>query len=283
MTIDYYKNKEIHLDCGVIFDIKHNVKSININVNNSCRNYDFYDEPITTTPYIFFIFETQYHLAFSHWVFESAIFLPYFKYFIDAQLLVNSNPKRDYKQLFFNLFNINNIQYLDNVEDEKIYQNIPKNNICIVSRNFTWNDLSSNSRDTSCLKLYKKLVMNFKDNIKYGSTEKYTEHLFLPRNVSQNYKPNDRIIDYTKIKKILLNKNYITYNTLETTDFYKQIQLVSTAKNIYLDWGSNMFVNGFFSKDSNIYCVNKMDDQYMFPFLKIILSLIEESNNMIYL
>ena len=82
---------------------------------------------------------------------------------------------------------------------------------------------------------------------------------------------------------MLLNKEYITYNTLETTDFYQQIQLVRSAKNIYLDWGSNMFVNGFFSKDSNIYCINKSESQLRFPFLRLIMSIIEQSNNMIYL
>jgi hypothetical protein len=280
----YFDKTEIYVD-GVGFDIKHNVKSITTDVNTSLNTYETYTEQISICPKIFFIFETPYHSAFGHWVFESAIFLPYVKNFPSARLLVNANPKRDYKHLFFNLFDIHAdmVQYMDNVgNEENIYQNIPKDNICIIIRNFTWNNKTEKSRDATSLKLYNELLIKFRQIIDIH-TPKYTEHLFLPRNTTQNYVYNDKVIDYTKIMNLLSGKEYISYNTMETTDFKKQIALVSSAKNIYLDFGSNYQVNGFFSKQSTIYCINKMEFQLSFPFLAAIVHIIEKENTVIYI
>jgi len=274
---------------GVVFDIKRNVRSIRTDISNSAKDYVYYNEQIYDEPHIFFVFETPIHMSFGHWVFESAIYLPYFDKFKNASILVNKNPIRDYKKLFFDLFGIhdNKICYLDNNDEQLFlydYENIPKNNICIVCRNFTWNDLSENSRNPSCLKLYTQLVMNFKHILTNNKTvDKTIEHLFLPRNSTQNLKYNDRIIDYTQIKKLLTNTEFVTYNTLETTDFHTQIELVSSAKNIYLDWGSNLLVNGFFSNESKIYCVNQMPHQRTYPFMRIIIHMIEQGNNVIYI
>ena len=113
--------------------------------------------------------------------------------------------------------------------------------------------------------------------------EKTIEHLFLPRNSSQNYTPNDRVIDYTQIRTILAEKEYTLYKTSDTTDFHAQIQLVRSAKHIYLDWGSNYFVNGFFANASNIYIVNQMMGQLNYPFLMIIFQMIQQANTLIYL
>ena len=187
-----------------------------------------------------------------------------------------------------NLFNIDVhlVHSLDNAKELCVYQNIPKNNICIISRNFTLNDLSENSRNPVCLKLYTQLVLSFRNQIiegKFDYTNKTIEHLFLPRNSEQNYVYNDRIIDYTKIHTLLCNTQYTTYNTLETKDFTQQIKLVSSAKNIYLDFGSNYLVNGFFSKGSNIYCLNKYSHHETYPFQSVTYTLIKQENNVIFI
>jgi len=273
---------------GVLFDIKKNVKSIQTDVKNSCKTIHYHDGELNVDPHIFFAFETPSHSAFAHWVFESAVFLPYFANFKNARILVNKNPTRDYKQLFFNLFGINesNIFHVNRCEDSSIidYENIPENNICIICRNFLLTDLSEKSRDTSCLNLYRQIVTNFKNIMTpMNVIEKTIEHLFLPRNSSQNYTPNDRVIDYTQIRTILAEKEYTLYKTSDTTDFHAQIQLVRSAKHIYLDWGSNYFVNGFFANASNIYIVNQMMGQLNYPFLMIIFQMIQQANTLIYL
>ena len=94
-----YDTTEIDVGNGIIFDIKRNVASIHTDVNTSTKKYEFYDETTSESesmrvdPHIFFIFETPYHSAFAHWVLESALFLPYFKHFTNARVLVNANRK----------------------------------------------------------------------------------------------------------------------------------------------------------------------------------------------
>ncbi len=284
----YEDKNEICID-GLTFDIKHNVKSIYIDITNSTKTYDFYDISLNSDPSIFFIFETQLHLAFAHWVFESAIFLPYFKHFPNARIIVNANPIRDYKQLFFKLFNIDQtkICYLDNSDNEQLNRNIPINNICICCKNYTLNDRSTNSTDLQILNLHKNLMKHFRNeiwnNYSFDYTDKSIDHLFLPRNTIQNYASNDRIINYTSINNMLSNKKFTTYYTSDTTDFNQQIKLLSNAKNIYLDFGSNLFVNGFFSKGSNIYVVNIFHNQLGYPFNMNILNTIAESNTIHYI
>jgi hypothetical protein len=277
----YVDKTEITVEEGVTFDIKHNVKSVTTDMNTSQKTYEFYGESINNEPDIFFIIDCPCHMAFAHWVYESAIFLQYFKYFNDACLLLNANPHRDYKHLFSKLFGINKIRWLDNTTENT---NIPANNICIISRNFTLNDTSdATSRNPDCLTLYKTMVLNFRNHIIANKFDyiKDNEHLFLPRNSIQNYVGNDRAVDYTNINALLSEKNYIEYKTSDTVDFNDQIKLVSRSKNIYLDWGSNLLVNGFFSKGSTIYCVNKMPWQLHYPFLRIVYDIIEDNNTMI--
>jgi hypothetical protein len=279
----YVDKTEITVEEGVTFDIKKNVKSVTTDVNTSQKTYKFYNDSINNDPEIFLIIDCPYHMAFAHWIYESAIFLQYFKYFNGACLLLNANPHRDYKLLFCKLFGINKIRWLDNKSENN---DIPANNICIISRNFTLNDKSrANSENHACLTLYKTIVLNFRNHIVANKFDyvKDNDHLFLPRNSTQNYAGNDRTVDYTHINALLSGKKYIEYNTSDTVDFNDQIKLVSRSKNIYLDWGSNLLVNGLFSKGSTIYCVNKMPAQLDYPFLRIVYNIIEDNNTVILL
>lgn len=72
--MNYQKDIPISIE-NLSFDIKENVSSILTDGNNSLRKYTFYEQPINKDKInIFFILETPFHLAFYHWVFESAIF-----------------------------------------------------------------------------------------------------------------------------------------------------------------------------------------------------------------
>jgi hypothetical protein len=99
--MNYLDNSEIRLENGITFDIVKNVKCVTTDVNTCKKSYELFNEPIDSNPHIFFLFETPYHMAFGHWVLECGIFLPFFKYFTDASILVNKQPHRDYKNLFF--------------------------------------------------------------------------------------------------------------------------------------------------------------------------------------
>jgi len=286
-----YVNKNTIVIDGVYFDIKENISSVSTDVHTSTKNYTFHNESLNETNLnIYFILETPHQAAFGHWVFESAIFLPYFKSFKNAKLLVNKNPNKKYKRLFFELLNINNddIIYLDNDYQEIMeYKNIPQNNICIIPRHTCiCHTLKDDTEDRMII--YTNLLYNFKKTI-IDSDYKYNkeiDHLLLPRNTVENYAPNDCTIDYSNIYKMLENKNYITYNTIDTNDFKYQIDLISKTKNIYLEFGSAFTVNGFFAKDSNIYIINKNKYNAQtnnYPFLKCKIDFIKKDNNVILL
>jgi len=290
--MDYLHLNEITYN-NMTFDIKKNVKSVHTNIRNNEKKIEYYNNDIDVTKLsIFFLFETQFNLAFGHWIYENAVHLPYFKYFPnEVKILVNKNDHRNYKKLFFNLFNIieDKIQYLDNVPlQDYDYNLIPDNNICIICNHVI---LTSDINQDNHKKLYlEKLFTNFYNEIFENNIFDYNkkiQHLFFPRNNSENYKPNDRIMDYSNVYKLLEGKKYIMYDTMETTDIKNQIQLLLSSENIYLDYGSSFFVNTLFCRNSNIYIIdiNKYLFQFEYICNKILINFLKNksNNNFIYL
>jgi hypothetical protein len=276
---------------NITFDIKTNVKDIFTDIHTGNKSYTFYEELIDKNNLkFFFLFEAPFHEAFCHWVFESAIFLPFVKNFTSYDnffVLVNKNNERKYKKSFFKLFNIDdkNIQYIDNLEthtDTVSYKNIPNNNISIVCRNFILNQVSSSLND-NLIENYTFLINHFRKIILSDiHCEKQIENLFLPRSKIENYIPNDRRINYDGLYALLNNKECVIYDTQETDNFIKQVIIVQKSKNIYTYWGSSFYVNGFFSKECNIYIAmngfNYNCDNH-FTICKIIKNVIENNNN----
>jgi hypothetical protein len=275
---------------NITFDIKTNVKDVFTDIHTGNKSYTFYEEPTDKNILqILFLFETPFHEAFSHWVFESSIFLPFVHHFTNYNnffVLVNKNNERKYKKSFFKLFNIDdkNIQYIDNFEthtDTVSYKNIPKNNISIVCRNFILNQVSS-SLTNSSIENYTFLINHFRKIILSDiHCEKQIENLFLPRSNLENYLPNDRQVNYNGLYALLDNKEYVCYDTQKTENFMEQVIILQKGKNIYTYWGSSYTVNGFFSKDSNIYiAMNEFNytciDSYI--LCKIINNIIENNN-----
>ena len=261
--MEYLNLKEIVYN-DITFDIKQNVKTI-FTTNDICENtntnnkiVEFYNTCINKDDLkVYFLFETEYHNAFAHWVYENALFLPYIKYFPKNMLiLVNKNEHRTYKTLFFNVFNIpeNKLYYIDNRVNQNLdYTLIPENNICIVCRNLRLNTQIRNNKFSS---IFTNLITNFYNEIFENNVFDYTKkikHLFFPRNKKENYKQNDREIDYTNTIKFLEGKECVTYNTEETVDIKDQIQLLLSAENVYLEGASSYFVNGLFCKDTKLY------------------------------
>ena len=215
------------------------------------------------------LIESNYHQAFAHWVLEMAIFLPYYHKLKEIlggslKIFIINKPYRSYKKLFLNYFNIcdDDIIYCNedlkhNDYDENWFKRfnvtLPKNNICIttpfVSVNFLPHTKCQIEEDD-----FTKRIFNFQQFFNIDeSIEKDIEWLFFPRASKENYKPNDRSIDYTSITKFLKDKNHIVYDTIETQNLIDQIRLVKRAKNIILDPTSSFLVNGLFCKNTNIY------------------------------
>ncbi len=286
------------LDIGEIivnkipFDIKKNVKDVFTDVHTGNKAYNYHTKTLDTNKLqIFFLFEVPYHEAFAHWVFESAVFLPFVQYFTkydNFQILVNKNNIRKYKKSFFKLFQINdaNINYIDNTQTYTgniSYRDIPENNISIICRNFILNQIPSSLND-DLITRFRYLLTIFYESIGRRSYEKEIENLFLPRSKTENYLPNDYRVDYTNIISLLQNKTYTSYDTQETDNFSEQTVLVEKSKNIYLNWGSSFYVNGFFSRASTIYVEMRSfsyncDTQFL--LCQVIKSIIEKNNKIV--
>jgi hypothetical protein len=267
-----------------IFTIKKNVKRAYDNISDN----EYYDEPLDKNNIqYFFLFETRYHTAFGHWVNESAIFLPYIKYFDNCKLLINKNPHRKYKKIFIKMFGLEDkVIFYENDDDNTAYYatysytNIPKNNICILCDNFLLTNYNDNTIKEN--EKFEKIVENFMNEIfnKYPiDYTKTNENLFFPRNKVENYLPNDRVYNYDKTKKLLENKQYIEYDTMCTDDFKDQIQLLASSKNIFLDYGSSFIINSLFCKDSTIYVLNPCHSTLQFKCHRILLDIIQNKNN----
>lgn len=276
-----------------IFEIRKNVKSQTCNISTSELFFEYYvsDKNNNELNY-FLLFETCMDSAFFHWIYESAIYLSYFfklkSKYPELKLLVKKNPKRSYKNLFFKALNIseNDIFWLTNKEIndcKTVYINIPSNNICINTKPHYLNTVQIKDKN-----IYKELVINFRNliltncNIIYP-IEKPIDNLFFPRSKKENFAPNDRIINYDKIYKLLEGKNYTEYDTINTRDLTEQIKLLVSSQNIILDWGASFLVNGLFCNNSNIFFYGCIIDQLKFEGLKIIYEIHKENNNIKYI
>ena len=277
----------------ITFDVKLNVKDIYTDVFTGNKTYNHYTTSSENLKnYVFFAFESPYHNAFAHWIFESAVFLPFVTYFNSIPnfyILVNKNYARKYKELFFKMFNITSdrIWLIDNdptVTNHISYENIPENNTCIVCKNFT---LNTKTIPDHSFKIFKYLINSLHNDIVKKietSTEKSIDNLFLPRNKKENFKPNDRKIDYATCERLLKSVQYTCYDTSDTEDFTEQIRLLHSSKNIYLCWGSAYLVNGFFSNNSTLFVIcneNPYRYHHEYSLVMYIYDFIENKNNQI--
>ena len=259
----------------LIFNIHNNVREYWVNLTEEPKwNFTYYTETMDIPTYILLI-ENSYHQAFGHWVYESAIFLQYYnelKKILNKPLkiFIINKPYRSYKNLFLSYYNIdeNNIIYCNEELKHNDYNNtwfkrynvtLPINNICITTPIVTYNTLPAskmpipiNDFKQRIYDLRSSLLKNIIDN------EHKIDWLFLPRAKKENYKPNDRKINYTNVYEFLKDKNHLIYDTMDTKKLIDQIKLVRSAKNVILDYGASFCVNGLFCENQNIYLTTRL-------------------------
>jgi len=280
-----------------LFEIKTNVKSQMCDITTSQLYFEYYDSgsdsdssQTNNALSVFLLFETCFDSAFGHWIYESAIYLTRWgelkRKYPELKIFVKQNPKRSYKKLFFNALNIDeaDIHWLENEEIndcKTVYTNIPSNNICIITKPHYLNTVRVRN-----ITIFKNLILDFRDkiinnlNIVYPE-EKTIEYLFFPRSKTENYVPNDRIVNYETVYKLLEGKEYIEYDTVNNNNLKEQIVLLVSSQNIFLDWGASFCVNGLFCKNSNIFISDKMEGQAKYQPFPILIEINE--NKLIYI
>ena len=257
---DTYKVYEVENVSGYIYA---NFNSWELEVN------DILNDTIVPDNY-YFIADTLYDEAFGHWVLETGIYLPLFitlkKTYPNLKLVLRS--KRIFKKLFCDFFGIKDVVY-----------SLEPNNVCFFPSPI------SALNDKSISDEFKKQTRIFRNYFTPTSTVEH-EFVILPRQIKENYAPNDRKISFQNLINYL-DKRARILNTDEITKLEDQINIVNSGKNICLSEGSPFYVNGLFCKNKTIYVVD-ISEGYkeqckIYIKLTFLLELFKEINNVIYI
>ena len=221
---------------------------------------------------MYLILDTHFDEAFSHWVYESAVYLELFcllkeKY---PTLRLHVKTRRAYKQLFYSLFSIKEEDTVDSLE--------PINTCFFPSPISMLNCLDLSPKYTEQLRVFFTRFQPYKSN----KTNKVTDVLFLPRQMKENYNNNLKSYDMSKI----YNASTYSYDVLHTdsiTDLKEQILKVSSAKTLVLIDGSSFLVNGMFSHGARIMIIDRITYwQMRFPKIRLLVEMIKTLNQSTY-
>lgn len=260
------------------------VKNVKTCINNRDKwEIETYDNNNNVN--YFFIFE-QNTEAFAHWVYESAIYLELFiklkQTYSNIKLIVCG--KKAFKKLFFELFNISadDIVYFDIDNSNPNCITIPTNlssNTCIIPSPI------SNLLIPACHELFQQQINRFIDFFSRISIEntQLLEWLIMPRQKKENFKPNDRIIDFSNILDFYeTNKlNHSILHTDDISDLKYQIKTLRSSKNIILCDGSAFWVNLLFCSNKTFYVITRQSElqQIYYPMAKLLIQTVCSCNN----
>ena len=229
----------------------------------------------------YFVIDTKFDDAISHWVIESAVFLPYFKElkkeFPSLKLILKS--EKTYKYLFAAFFEIEKTDIV--YETEKNKGNLAFFPPPVVAQN------NPNTSDEQ-LKLVESIIPRF-----YTIFDEFEpcilsdiEYVILPRQKKENYRPNDRTISYGNLIDYF-NKSGSVFtssivNTDDITDLKEQLRLVRKGKTIILTEGAATIVNSLFCKEK-ILLVNGQHMKNLtgrFPCARLLVDFLMKRNTM---
>jgi hypothetical protein len=226
--------------------------------------------PVENSSNIYFILESANHEAFSHWVYESSVWLPQYielkKTFPSCSLIIEK--WKDFKKLFFKKYSISE-------ENIQLRSQLPSTNFCFFH---TYTSLNDKNMPT----IFYKNITSYVEFLNIDNTRnKDISILYLPRGTKENLQgPNNRIYNIqNNLKKLVLDLSGVVYETDTTTSLDNQISIVSRANIVILDYGSNLWVNGCFANNSLLLCLNIGWQQHkLFPSLEFLWNYISSQN-----
>ncbi len=193
----------------------------------------------------YFYCDTLFEGTFGHWVHESGLYAPLFLALkkIHPSLKWFSSKKK-YKEVMFRAFGLS--------ENDFCYEIKTYNNVFYFPRYTSHHDLTLDTNYKNKLKKSHALLKSI-----VGPIEKTIDYLYLPRGSKENYKENDRSISCQNelIKHFLEKPNAKVFFTDEVNTYVDQMKCILSAKTIVVDYGANLFVNGFFSENARIICI----------------------------
>jgi hypothetical protein len=248
-------------------------------INYDLINYNTHSISTCPSPDVkeiqyYLVVDLLHHDAFSHWVYESAIYLPLFRRLKDlySNIKVVLKGKKTYKLLFLDFFNIS--------PDDVVYKDISANNVC-----FFPSPISAQNDNAYFTENYRQIIYKFISIFHQYKTENTTmyDSVVLPRQTKENYLNNNKTYDMSSIYKGLNDKNanYKIINTDEITALSVQIQGLRSSHNIILTDGAPFLVNNMFCMHSKISIIDNITiGQFqLFKKLKYITDTCCELNN----
>jgi hypothetical protein len=220
-------------------------KTIEITVVECSDQIQFNYNKILPYKEIYVAADTFFNGAFSHWIFESAIWIPHIRS-LNGQLpsvpkFLLSEPRK-FKESF-----------LDSTGFGYSYQASPENYTIlmppITTINLNYYTLA-----------YKKLLINFHYFLKGLAPDpsKNVKAVLLPRGKAENFTPNDRFVDTNQIEEFFKDKspNLVIFNSDESPNLLHQIDLIRRAELILVPDGAALVFNGFLAQNSTLLVFN---------------------------
>jgi hypothetical protein len=252
-----------------------NVKSYT-NCNKSFDSWSIETEDIVSemeSNTMYFMIDTLFNEAFSHWVYECAIYLDVFLRLKERYPAIKLHLKnyRKFKQLFCTLFGINH---------EDIVYTIHSMNTCFFPSPISlMNNKHLSPEYTEQLRIF---FLRFNE-YKHKLTDTI---LIMPRQREENFNGNERSYNMNKVFDfyIKMNSSHEILHTDTILDIKEQIRKVSSAKTIVLTDGSPFLVNGMFAQNSNILILDILtkNQSCNYPKMAQIIDNIKRINNVTY-
>lgn len=232
--------------------------------------YERESPPFNNIKPIYFILDSLNQGAFSHWVYENATWLPFFVYLQEqfTNVFIVIEDMKSFKKLYLRYYGI---------AEEKLclHKDMQKENYCFFHTYISLNDKSIPS-------IYFQNMIDYKSKVDTIKREKDITLLYLPRGTKENLLgPNNRTYSIQKdLKEFIRQTGGVVYETDNTENLEEQISLVKRAKVIVLDYGSNLWVNGYFAENSKIICMNIGWHQHLtFPSCAFMWNEIHKTNS----
>ena len=233
---------------------------------------------------VYYIFDTHNQNAFAHWVFENFVYLDMFhlvkKQYPSTKLVVYE--KKGYKSLFLENNGVDSSDILDASEVDFQYQTLHKmpmeERSCKPNLVFFHPYGSLNSMYPEAY--HHAAILRYYKKIQSLPCEKTIPILYLPRGEKENFAGLDRRYSVQpQCKELVTHLGGVIFDTDSNTDYWKQIELVRSAKIILCDYGSNLWVNGFFSQDADLVYLNiGWRQEHVFPYYGFLFSILHDGN-----
>lgn len=233
---------------------------------------------------VYFVLDTHNQNAFAHWVFENFVYLPL--YFQVKQLhpsckIVLYEPK-DYKYLFLEHAGVSREDIVDRTAVDFQYQTLANEPLqsppCKPNCVYFHPYVSLNQQFLQ--EFHCQQVLAYHQYIQQLPLDKTLPILYLPRGEKENFAGLDRrYVIQPHCKQWVEAMRGMIFETDGNTSLANQIQLVRSAKILLCDYGSNLWVNGFFSQGAHLVFLNiGWKQEQRFPYYNFLYNLIASHN-----